>query len=316
MSGPRVALALGSGSARGWSHIGVLRELQAAGIQVDLVAGTSIGALVGAAYAADELDALEDWVTKMGWRDVLALVDPVFTGGLLKGDRLMARFGEYFDVTEFAAMAKPFGCVATDLASGQEVWLRDGDVLDAVRASIAMPGLFSPIERQGRFLVDGALVNPVPVSLARAMGAQLVVAVELGAGLIGYRHRQRQALGAAEVSNGADQGTSPSGMRWLDSLRRALPGRRDTPGSEAVRIDETKSLPLPTVLDVLNTSINIMQVRIARSRLAGEPADILVQPRLAQIGLLDYHRAAEAIAEGRATMRAMMPALERLLNDG
>jgi NTE family protein len=308
MSAPRIALALGSGSARGWAHIGVLRELEEAGIAADIVAGTSIGALVGAAYAADELDALEGWVRQMGWRDVLALVDPVFAGGLLKGDRLMTRFGAHFDATEFNRMARPFGCVATDLSTGQEIWLREGNVLEAVRASIAMPGLFSPVRRNGSFLVDGALVNPVPVALARAMGGQLVIAVELGADLVGYRRRQRQSAGLDRVTETAGEETSPSGMRWFDTLRRMLPlgGSADT-GTP----DDT--LPVPTVLDVMNTSINIMQVRIARSRLAGEPADVLVQPRLAQIGLLDFHRAEEAIAEGRAALRLMLPAVRRLL---
>lgn len=312
MSGPRIALALGSGSARGWAHIGVLRELEAAGIQAEIVAGTSIGALVGAAYAADELDGLEGWVSQMGWRDVLALVDPVFAGGLLKGERLMGRFGEHFDVTDFGAMAKRFACVATDLATGQEVWLREGNVLDAVRASIAMPGLFSPVNHEGGFLVDGALVNPVPVSLARAMGGQIVIAVELGADLVGYKNRQRsgqnirdQGIEIATDSNGE---SLPSGFRWMDALRKWIPGRNG--GNTAA---EEKTISLPTLLDVMNTSINIMQVRIARSRLAGEPADVLIQPRLAQIGLLDYHRAAEAIEEGRAATRLMMPAITRLL---
>ena len=298
MQRPRIALALGSGSARGWAHIGVLRELQAAGIEADVVAGTSIGALVGAAYAANELDALEGWVTKMGWRDVLALVDPVFAGGLLK--------------TDFSGMSRPFGCVATDLSTGHEIWLREGKVLDAVRASIAMPGLFSPVKHNGGFLVDGALVNPVPVSLARAMGGQIVIAVELGADLVGYRRRQRQAS-AEQVNDerggeGEGDASSPSGMRWFDSLRKLLPARIGN-GDGA----ESGSLPVPTILDVMNTSINIMQVRIARSRLAGEPADVLVQPRLATIGLLDFHRAEESIAEGRAAMRLVLPAVHRLL---
>jgi NTE family protein len=300
MSRPRIALALGSGSARGWAHIGVLRELEAAGVEADLVAGTSIGSLVGAAYAAGELDALEAWVAKMGWRDVLALVDPVFSGGLLKGDRLMSRFRENFGVADFTAMKKPFACVATDLATGREVWLQSGSVADAVRASIATPGLFSPVPSNGSHLVDGALVNPVPVSLSRSMGGELVIAVELGADLLGYRRRQRAANGPARTVEEGD--SAPSGARWLQAIRRLLPGS----GRE-------EAVSLPTVLDVMHTSINIMQVRIARSRLAGEPADLLIQPRVAGIGLLDYHRAEEAIAAGRAAARLALPALDQLL---
>lgn len=310
MGAPRVALALGSGSARGWAHIGVLREFEAAGIAIDVVAGTSIGALVGAAYAAGDLDRLESWVGAMTWRDVLALVDPAFSGGLLKGDKLMGYFGTHFNTSDFAALHKPFGCVATDLANGREVWLQSGIVLEAVRASIAMPGLFSPVRRNGTFLVDGALVNPVPVSLARAMGGEVVIAVDLGSDLIGRSSRLRNRMQAAaaepERSKAPDEAAAMPVAGWLESLRKLLPGRGEA---------DVSDVPLPTLLDVLNTSINIMQTRIARSRLAGEPADVLLQPRLAQIGLLEYHRAKEAIAEGRAAAKLAMPMVARLLED-
>lgn len=284
---PRVGLVLGSGSARGWAHIGVIRGLAAMGVEPDLVCGCSIGALVGAAYAEGGLDGFEEWVRSLGWQDVLGLVDVSLGGGLIKGDKLMAFFEQHFVDRDFDTLPLPFACVATDLENGREIWLREGSVSAAVRASIALPGLFAPMRRDDRLLVDGGLVNPVPVSLARALGADIVIAVDLGSDIVGSALRKA-----------ADNGvTAPSwGRRLLDSL--GLGGGEELP-------------PLPSVL---TTSIHIMQTRIARSRLAGEPADVLLAPRLAQLGLMDYHRAAEAIAEGRAVVERMRPAIEYALS--
>ena len=170
----KVGLALGSGAARGWAHIGVIRALEEAGYKPDIIAGCSIGAFVGAACASGDLDMLEAWVGKLTWQDVLKLLDPSWAGGLIKGEKLIDFFRQHFLDHDFSALAIPFACVATDLANGREVWLKEGSVAEAVRASIAMPGLFTPVERGDRLLVDGALVNPVPVSLCRSMGADVV----------------------------------------------------------------------------------------------------------------------------------------------
>src|SRR5512139_748271 len=188
---PRIGLALGSGSARGWSQIGVIRVLEQAGISPDVVCGTSIGALVGAAYAAGEIGRLHDWVKGLRWQAVVSMIDLRMNGGLIEGGKLVDFFRAHFRDEGIAKLPKAFGCVATELVSGREIWLREGPVIDAVRASIALPGLFTPVERDGRLLVDGGLVNPVPVSLARAMGADVVIAVDLNWDLIG-RHQWAQ----------------------------------------------------------------------------------------------------------------------------
>lgn len=295
---PVVGLALGSGSARGWAHIGVLRELEEAGIRPSVVAGTSIGAFVGAAYAGGGLDKLEQWIGELGWKEVFGFFDVTLSGGLLKGNRLLSFFGEQFVAADFSALKIPFACVATDLSSGREVWLRKGSVAEAVRASIAIPGLFAPVPRGNSFLMDGALVNPVPVSLCRALGADVVIAVDLGSDLVRERHRRRRA------ENGGNREAPPAGG-WSDVLRRWWT-------SDAA---DSASLPLPSMVDVLTTSINIMQVRISRSRMAGEPADLVIAPRLADIGLLDYHRGVEMIEEGRTEARLMLPAVHRLLEE-
>ena len=277
---PRVGLALGSGSARGWAHIGVIRALEKAGVRPDILCGTSIGALVGAAYAAGELDRLESWVLELGIGDVVGFFDVSLSSGVLKGARLMEFFRRHLADRPIDELGVPFAAVATALHTGAEVWLRRGSTIDAVHASIAMPGLFTPVRWEGSLLVDGGLVNPVPVSLARAMGADIVIAVDLGSDILGRRFR---ATSAPE----APPGTVAKWMRKLQENLSAL-----APGKSP---DEPS---MPSMLDVLTTSMDIVQVRIARSRLAGEPPEVVVAPRLARLRLLDFHRAKEAIEEG------------------
>jgi NTE family protein len=184
----RVGLALGSGSARGWAHLGVIRVLEQAGIRPDLVCGTSIGALVGAAYAADELDGFEKWLRGLSIADVISFMDVRMNGGMIKGERLMEFFRRSFIDRPIEELPIPFAAVATALHNGTEVWLREGSTIDAVRASIALPALFMPVVLDGRILVDGGLVNPVPVSLARAMGADIVIAVDLNSNRLSRHH--------------------------------------------------------------------------------------------------------------------------------
>jgi NTE family protein len=282
----KLGLALGSGAARGWAHIGVIKALAEAGYKPDIIAGCSIGAFVGAACANGDLDMLEDWVGSLTWQNVVKLLDPSWSGGLIKGEKLIAFFERHFLDHDFSELAIPFACVATDLANGREVWLNEGSVAAAVRASLAMPGLFTPVERDGRLLVDGALVNPVPVSLCRSMGADVVIAVDLGADLAG------RALRREEIA--PEKG---DGHGWVQRLRRKV----------GLGMDGES---LPSMMAVMTSSINIMQTRIARSRLAGEPADLLLTPLLGNLGLMDYHRGREAIEEGRAAVNRMLPAIE------
>jgi NTE family protein len=299
---PKVGLVLGSGSARGWAHIGVIRALQEAGIEPDIVCGTSIGSLVGAAYAAGKLDELEAWVKSLTWKTVVGLLDFTITAGLIKGTRLIDFFRAHFADVEIPQLARSFACVATELGTGREVWLREGLVLDAIRASIALPGLFTPIYRDDRLLVDGGLVNPVPVSLARAMGAEIVIAVDLSADMMGRRLRKPLPVAPRKANKVASH---------LSTMLAKLPL-----GARKVPEEARPELPIPSMLDVMASSINIMQERISRSRLAGEPAEVMVHPRLGQMALMDFHRATPAIVEGRRAAEAAMPQLLFLLNGG
>jgi NTE family protein len=286
---PRIGLALGGGSARGWAHIGVIRALADIGIHADVVAGTSIGALVGAAHAGGQLEAFENWARSLSRKDVFSLLDFQIGGGMIKGTRLMDYFRSHFHDSHIEDLALPFGATATVLQTGAEVWLRSGPTLDAVRASLALPGMMTPMHHQGRLLVDGGLVNPVPVSLARAMEADIVIAVELASDI----GRSLRAPPAPEPNGGRD---------WLRRLQSGI--------SHLLPATPTPAqATLPSVLSVMTASIDIMQTRISRSRMAGDPPDALIRPRVAQIGVLDFHRAEESIEAGRRAVQEVAPVL-------
>jgi NTE family protein len=268
--------------------------LEERGIKPDLVCGTSVGALVGAAYASGQLGLLEKWVTGLAWTTVVRLMDLTWRGGLIRGNRLFTLFRTMFEDREIDDLPIPYGAVATELYSGRELWLRHGKVLDAVRASCAMPGLFTPVLRENVVLVDGGLVNPVPVSMCRALGAELVIAVDLSWGKLGpYRERGR-AVAPREVPG------------WLARLR---PGWVDKAQGAQAEHEET----IPSIFEVFSTSLDVVEMRVARSRLSGDPADVLLTPLLPDFATMDYHRAKEAIDEGRASVERMGPLLEQVI---
>ncbi len=289
---PRIGLALGAGGARGWAHIGAIRALEERGVKPDLVCGTSIGALVGAAYASGELDRLEKWVTALAWTTVVRLMDLTWRGGLIRGQRLFTLFRTIFQDRDIEGLPIPYGAVATELYSGRELWLRHGNLLDAVRASCALPGLFTPVIRENAVLVDGGLVNPVPVSMCRALGAELVIAVDLSWGKLGpYRDRGRD-VAPREVPG------------WLARLR---------PGWVEKKSKAQERPIIPSIFEVFNTALDVVEMRVARSRLSGDPADVLITPLLPDFATMDYHRANEAIEEGRTAVERMGPLLEQVI---
>jgi NTE family protein len=292
-----IGLALGSGAARGWAHIGVIRALEEAGIHPDVVTGCSIGALVGAGYVSGSFDELEDWARKIRTWEVMRLLDVRLGGGLIEGDNLMRSLAKTFGKVDMGDLDLPFAAVATDLEGGREVWLQEGSLLDAVRASIAVPGLMAPVLHEDRWLVDGGLTDPVPVSLCRVLGAEVVIAVNLNSDLVG--HHLRNLKGAAH--HGIDsEGGLPDWVGGMD--KRLLEGRL---GKWLERRNNGRRPP--GMLDVMASSINIMQDRITRSRMAGDPPELLISPRQAHIGLLEFERADESIRIGHeATVRALM----------
>ena len=301
MPRPRFGVALGGGAARGWAHIGVLRALDELGLKPDVVAGTSIGALVGGAYVTGYLDELEAWVRGLNWQEVLRMLDLRLSGGLIGGMKVIGRLAEGMEGAEIASLDIPFGAVATDMETGREVWLREGPVLDAIRASIALPGLFSPVMRENRWLVDGGLVNPIPVSLCRALGADLVVAVDLTR-LPYVRNQKARKKGSIEMKTMLEQW--PQADRMFNLLQNIT--NRLQIGKEE---DKTE---LPSMMEVMIKSLSIMTSRISMSRLAGEPPELLVVPKIADINLMEFHRANEAIEAGYNETMRHRPELENM----
>jgi NTE family protein len=298
---PTIGLALGGGAARGFAHIGVIRTLAAKGIKPDVICGTSIGAVVGGALASDRLDVLEAWARSLSKRRVLGYLDVSLGGsGLITGARLAARLDEALADIAIEDLPVRFAAIATEIGTGHEIWLTRGRLSDALRASYTLPGIFAPVRLGGRWLVDGALVNPVPVAAARALGARLVVAVNLNAELFGR--------GTTIASHGSDESDA---LRKTFGQRRGL---RRMLGAEWEMKRQVLGAPgSPGLLTVMSEAFNIMQDRITRARLAGDPPDVLIQPRLGTVGLFDFHRADETIALGaEAAERAIGPLVDAL----
>jgi NTE family protein len=283
---PIIGLALGGGAARGFAHIGVIRALIAKGIVPDVIVGTSIGAVAGGCYAAGQLDALETWARSLTVRGILGHLDLNLSGtGLIHGGNLAKRLEASLADGRIDDLSIRFAAIATEFNTGHEIWLTRGRLSDAMRASYALPGIFPPVLIGGRWLVDGALVNPVPVSAARALGARLVIAVNLNSDLFG-RGTIIASHGPDEDDDAAAALPKPNGLLGMFGrermLRRQFIGRRGRPSIPTVMIE----------------AFNVMQDRITRARLAGDPADVLISPRLGQVGWFDFHRAADAIAIG------------------
>lgn len=279
----KIGLALGAGAAKGWAHIGVINTLKKMGIKIDVVAGCSVGSLVGAAYASDHLEVMERWVRSFKYWDVIRLMDVSWRrGGLLRGERVFNAVNEIIEVKDIAECVLPFGAVVTNLTTGRELWFTEGDIKQAIRASCSMPGLFSPVLFGSYWLVDGAVVNPVPVSLARAMGADIVIAVDLqhDAHLIQQDIFSSQAPLEAKFTDIPDS--------WQQRLKARITDISSSP---------TKSTP--SAMEIMSTSIQVLENRLKRNRMAGDPPDVLIQHYCPQISMLDFHRADEAIAAGQ-----------------
>lgn len=297
----KIGLALGGGAARGWAHIGVLRALNKAGIKPDIIAGTSIGAVVGACEIANQLDDLESFARDLTRRRVFGYLDFNLSGtGLITGHRLGERLRKQLGELRIEDLSRRFTAVATEIGTGHEVWLSRGNLVDAVRASYALPGVFRPVKVDGRWLFDGALVNPIPISVCRALGARYVIAVNLNIDI-----SNRGTISNVNPMPDSDQEmeeappvTGKNGIAVRRLLQRQIFGRgEDTPGISTVMMD----------------AFNIVQDRIARSRLAGDPPDSMISPRLHGIGLFDFHRADELIARGEAAARREIEDLTREL---
>jgi NTE family protein len=295
---PRIGLALGAGVARGWAHIGVLRALKRLGIEPDIVTGTSVGALVGGCYLAGHLDTLEEWTRNLSRMKIVSYLDlRVRSGGLISGGRLMAEMNKHMGDKRIEDLPMPFAAIATDLVTGHEVWLRTGPLVESLRASFSLPGVFPPICIDQRWLVDGALVDPVPVSACRALGAEMVIAVNLNADILGKARKPGATIATAagfdllQVLDEEQAQETPPPSRLNALTRRVF--NREYDG--------------PSLFGVMVSSLGIITDRIGRTRLAGDPPDVQIAPRLGHVGLLEFDRAAEAVDEGAAATERAIP---------
>jgi NTE family protein len=295
---PVVGLALGGGAARGFAHVGILRTLASHGIVPDIVVGTSIGAVVGGAYAAGHLDDFEGWARGLQPRNIFGYLDIRLNGsGLIGGEKLASQLESSIGATMIEDLPVKFASVATEVRTGHEIWLTHGRLTDAMRASYALPGIFSPILIGDRWLVDGALVNPVPVSAARALGAEIVIAANLSSDVFSHATTIFAHGAAAAVAQDDPVVLKPAPKSRFSRLFSA---------EQTVKREFFGSAAKPGISSVMVDAFNIMQDRITRARLAGDPPDLLIAPRVGQIGMFDFHRADELIAFGaRAAERAI-----------
>jgi NTE family protein len=291
---PTIALALGGGAARGFAHIGVIRALVAKGFKPDVIAGTSIGAVVGGCYAAGKLDDIEQWARSLTRRRLFSYLDVSLGGlGLISGTRVFEALSEAIGDVKIEALPLRFAAIATEIGTGHEIWLTRGKLADALRASYALPGIFPAVQVGERWLMDGALVNPVPVSAARALGARIVIAVNVNTDLFG-RGTTIQDFGAAEAEPPIEEEVVSRGLLGMFGAEKSA--RRHFFGTAA----------RPGLSNVMVEAFNVMQDRITRARLAGDPPDVMISPRIGRVGLFDFQRAEEAIAIGaEATEKAL-----------
>ena len=303
----KIGLALGSGSARGWAHIGVIRELADMGIEPQIICGTSIGSLVGAAYVSRNLDKLEEWVCSLTKLETVRFFNiNMSLNGVVNRDRLHEFLNRYIasdDKLIEALDHKRYAAVATDLETGKEIWLTQCSLMEAVWASISLPGLFPAIRNNDRWLIDGGVVNPVPVSVCRALGADLVIAVNLNSDIVN-KHSSKPT----DAADPADPAPT-TGNGFVDKLADVV---REYTTAVFPPSKPAEEQP-PSLFEAIAGAVNITQDRITRSRLAGDPPDIVLSPRVAQIGLLEFYRAAEAIKEGRRCVQRMAPEIRHLM---
>ena len=301
----KIGLALGSGAARGVAHIGVIKELEDNGLVADVISGSSIGSVVGAIHSLGYLDDFEAFLRSLSRTDIIRYMGPSLfkAGGIASAERLMTYFADNYGKHMIQDMPLPFSAVATELHYGREVWLRSGDLWSAVRASMSMPGVLTPMYLDDRWLVDGGLVNPIPISTCRAMGADFIIGVNINGDLLGLASSETEDI-AEEIDSDTASIMNRLGYGIKNIWR----------SSDSDKDDDEEPDSTPSSVSVMMNSINIMQDRVTRSRLAGEPADIVLAPRVRDIGLIEFNEVERGVEEGRMCVQRMLPAIQYALD--
>jgi len=305
-----VALVLGSGSSRGWAHIGAIETLEAENIPIDYVVGSSVGSYIGALYASGSLKSLKDFVLKMDGKRVFSYFDVVFPrSGLLNGTKkLKELYSIHTDVNDFSGLKIPVLMVATDLATGKKVVLKTGNIITALRATTSIPGLFAPVKVKDRWLVDGGLVDPVPVGVARALEADVVIAVDLNSGVFSHKKHHKKIKPPAPKTENSFAYKSELLKKMMDYYEHT-----ETNFTNKISLLLNREAGTPDIIETVMTSINIMQERITRINLAVEPPDVLIQPRLGQLKMMDFDQVEHTIEEGCLSARDKIEHIKKLL---
>ncbi len=307
---PRLGLALGSGAARGLAHIGVLKVLEESDIPIDIITGTSMGAFIGAMYAAGvPVTQMEQVALEIDWRSMAKLLNPIIpTSGLTDGKKLVEFMAELLPAREFKDLCQPLAVTATDINTGEAIIIKQGDLLEALRASLAFPGIFPPVRFGQRFLVDGGLCKPLPTDVARHLGAEKVV------GVCTIPAVEKKT---PETFLPSSHGHSRTIKRWRDffSTSRIEQAFRSVLGHETEESDDDApdNMKAPNIFRVCAQSVAIMENVINELHLSQNPQDLILRPQLDGITLLEFHRAEEIIAAGEASARAALPEIKYLL---
>lgn len=331
--GKRVALVLGAGGARGYAHIGVIEELEARGYRIGCIAGCSMGAVIGGIHAAGKLDEYRQWIEGLDYLGLLRLMDVSFSMGVIRGDKVFARIREIVGELNIEDLPIPYTAVATDLTTHQEIWFQEGCLHQAMRASAAIPSLFTPVAKGQHMLVDGGLLNPLPIVPVVSSHCDLIVAVDLGAsnpkhyrlppqerspmlrgrvdavlGSLGSRLPfRRRVEELAEVQEGA-----PLPLRQLDTLAdEPLAAELDSPPTSASGSTVVDLLGPATLLDLVNQSFEVMQTALTQYKIAGYPPDILINVPKQACRFFEFHKAPALIRLGRQIASDTLDAYER-----
>jgi NTE family protein len=301
-----LGLALGAGGARGMAHVGVLKGLSEAGIRVDAIAGTSIGALVGAVYAAGQLENFEQRIRSLELADVVRLFDPVWPrSGLLSGGRAVEFLTGVLGTWRIEDLPIPFAAVSVDLVTGEEVLIRSGRVIDAVRASISIPGIFVPHRSGNRVLVDGALRNPVPVSALEELGADVRVAVNL------HHVPVREISRPSRATAGGSRSRPRIRTRVSEALERGLSRLRRGSRTSSSPAEEVEDEAAPNLLEILAASMSVLEYELARHRLRHDPVHVVIEPDVHGIRTFEFQKARQAIAAGLRDVAPHIPEIQR-----
>lgn len=316
----KLGLALGSGASRGLAHIGVVKALDEADIKVDYIAGSSIGALVGASYAAGTIEQFHAFLSTVDWKVITSYLDFNFPQkGLIEGNRIINLIRELLPDADIADLDPPFCAIATNLASGEEVKLRSGNLVEAIRASISLPGIFNPFQIDDNYLVDGGLVNPLPTDVVRGMGADVVIAVDLNNDLIARNGRKKKLKARRRKKKKEKEKllTRASNNNWfpskLEEKYRILERSVKQSVNRWLEDKEDEEDREPNIFDVIANSINIMEYQITRSKVLRDRPDILIQPELGHLNLFDYDDAEATIREGYEKTLRQLPTIREML---